>query len=58
MKFVNWFKKNNPAAHLLTLEECVEENLLTNEERLSIEKNRAIAAWEKEIFNLKKKPKK
>lgn len=57
MKILNWFKKQK-AYPEFDLDFCVEKNLLTKEEKLRIEKDRAIEKWEKEVLGLKKKEKK
>lgn len=55
--FDKFFKRKNsyPA---FNLDFCVEKGLLTKEEKLRIEKERAIEKWEEEILRLKKKDKK
>jgi hypothetical protein len=55
MKIFDLLKIKRNSDDDLTLEKCVEKRVLTNEEKLRIEKDRAIKKWEKEVLILKKK---
>jgi hypothetical protein len=58
MKIFDIFKKNQKNYPDFNLDFCVEKGVLTKEEKLRIERDRAIRNWEKEVEGLKKKEKK
>lgn len=54
MKIFNWFKKKKIHSDS-DLDFCVAKGILTNEEKLRIERDRAIERWKKEVLNRRKK---
>jgi len=48
------FLKRNQNFKKMTLDDCVNMGLLTREEKLRIEKDRAFDKWQEEILKLKK----
>lgn len=53
--FDSIFKKNKKNYPDFNLDFCVEKGLLTKEEKLRIERDRAIRNWETEMESLKKR---
>jgi hypothetical protein len=53
----NKFKKRDPEKKL-TLEDCVSEGILTDEEFLRLLKDRAVHKWEVKMIELRNKDKK
>ena len=58
MKIFNKFFKRKISYPDFNLDFCVEKGILTKEEKLRIEKDRAVENWENEIESKKKKEKK
>ena len=52
------FRKNKKNYPDFNLDFCVAKGILTEEEKLRIEKDRAVENWEKKVESLKKKEKK